>query len=70
MSELLLRKEIYQRKYIEQACAEYQSLADLEIRDFGSYYEVAFQNCIYPKKVTMDEFENYLIDLMVKKCFS
>ncbi len=67
MSELLLRKELYSLAIISRASGDYKNLAHISIKDTGEYYKTVFHNCKYNEQLTINEFENYLIDLTVKK---
>ena len=67
MNELLLTKEFYVEKYIQKGCNDFKGLADVSIVTDEDYYRIRFNNCIYPVSITIKEFENYVIDLMVKR---
>lgn len=67
MNEILLRKELYSLATISRASEDYKNLAQISIEDTDEYYKTVFHKCKYNEQLTMDEFENYLIDLTVKK---
>ena len=46
---------------------DFKGLADISIVTDEDYYRIRFNNCIYPVSITIKEFENYVIDLMVKR---
>lgn len=53
--------------HIKKACGDFKGLADISVVVEERYYRVRFRNCNYPEQITMNEFENYIIDLMAKK---
>lgn len=61
---LILNKEMYSKEVILFAIKQYQELSMIKILDRGKYWECLFSNCCYNKKITMMEFENYLINII------
>ena len=61
MKILNLKKEIYDREYIEYAIKAYKDLAEIKMRDGKEYIELSFSHCKYEEERTVSEFENYLI---------
>lgn len=52
---------------IEKAKKNYNELAKINITTNGSYISVSFHDCHYDEILTMREYENHVIDLMVSK---
>ena len=67
MNELLLTREFFTKESIRKGCIDFKGLADISIVENENYYKIRFNNCIYPVIITMQEFENYVIGLMVKR---
>jgi hypothetical protein len=67
MSELRLKQEIFSQVVIQQAIADYQGLAQIQMTITDTDYCLSFQNCLYPIERTMKEFENYVIGLTFQK---
>lgn len=61
---LTLNKEMYSKEVILFAIKQYQELSMIKIVDRGKYWECLFSNCCYNQKITMMEFENYLINII------
>ncbi len=61
---LNLSKEIYTQSKIEKAIKDYQSLCEIELEENVKYFSCIFNNCKYSMDLTINEFENYVIDLM------
>lgn len=64
MADLQLNKEIYDLYDIFAAKNAYGDLCQIEIYDEVDIWRLYFHECRYEAKLTMREFENYLIDLM------
>lgn len=67
MSELLLNKEIYPIDAIAIAQRRYGALAKVRYGENNDYHILIFEKCYYDKELTMKEYENYVINLMVSK---
>lgn len=67
MSKLWLNKEIYSIDDIIAANQMYSNLAIINCIEKEHYYFLSFENCYYAEELTMKEYENYLIDLMISK---
>ena len=66
MNELKIPKEIYNRTILKEACYDYSNIADIKLEENENYCFLTFLNCKYSVGVTIEEFENYVIDLQVK----
>lgn len=63
MIKLILCKEIYSRENILSTISAYRDYATIILNDVNDKYELIFRKCKYSKKITIKEFENYLIGL-------
>ncbi len=63
MNKLILNLDIYSLKNIENTCQVYADYASIKIIHMGSRIELEFDRCKYDSKLTMREFENYLINV-------
>ena len=46
------------------AIEDYKRIAAIELVDNGNHYLCVFQNCVVDSKRVINEFDNYLIELM------
>ena len=60
---LKLTKKIYQKNSILNAIKEYSKLTDITMKEDDDYFYLDFQNCHFNAKMTISEFENYLIEM-------
>ena len=65
-----LNKGIYSEKAITETIRAFSHLAEIELNDSDDYYICRFRQCRYESTLTMDEFGNYLIDLLNTKGFA
>ena len=62
MTKVKLRSDVYTEESIKKVIAVYKTLADIVIEgQKDGYIRICFTNCIYDEKLTIKEFENYLI---------
>lgn len=62
MTKLKLRSDVYTEESIKKVIAVYKTLADIVIEgQKDGYMMICITNCIYDEKLTIKEFENYLI---------
>ena len=59
-----LSKNIYILGKIESAINAYSDIAKFQVEEIGEYYRVHLIRSKYDGRVTLKEFENYLIDSM------
>lgn len=64
MNELKLSKDIYEVIAIENAILQYKDICTISKTENSEYYILKFNDCIYSEVETINEFENYVIDLM------
>lgn len=67
MNSLLLNKELYPVNIIEKGISDYKSLATITYINKDCHYALSFDDCLYDEKLTIKEFENYMIGLIVSK---
>lgn len=63
MIELNLKKCIYSKKNVLKAIDEYKNLCHIDILDATEKMILVFKECLYDEKLTVNEFENYVIGL-------
>lgn len=64
MSELLLRKSIFDINSINKAKNSFKELCSISIKETEKYFVCSFSSCVYDDCITVSEFENYIIDLI------
>ena len=67
MSDLFLNKKVYSLEMINKASYDYKELAEITYRNNEPYHILSFKNCRYDEALTVKEYENYVIDLMVSR---
>ena len=67
---LKLSKDVYSSKAIYETIKAFQKIATIECTESEQYYICKFFRCHYETSLTMNEFGNYLIDLMNTKGFA
>ena len=63
MKEIRLPKEIYSENCIKKAIADYNALAEIDYAQNDNMWEISFAKCKFDEIRTLNEFENYLIEL-------
>ena len=58
-----LNLEIYSESSIEKTCEVYKEYASIKLKRKGKYITLYFNKCKYDSEITMQEFENYLINV-------
>ena len=62
MIRLKLNNDIYTEKSIKNVIDVYKTLANIVVESQrDGYLTICFANCVYDEKLTVKEFENYLI---------
>ena len=59
--------DIYPQKAIEQSILDFNELCRVETEISDNYIICRFFDCKYDVKTTIDEFSNYIIDLINSK---
>lgn len=63
MIKLELSEDIYSEEKIKQVMQVYKDYAKIKMKKYDCKYILEFKNCKYDKKITIQEFENYLIGM-------
>lgn len=63
MNKLHLNEAVYSLKSINETCDVYKEYAQIRMIQENSHIELIFDRCKYDPKLTMKEFENYLINV-------
>ncbi len=63
MNKLKINKELYFLSNISKAIDDYKNLATINLIQDQKYYILDFMNCKFDSLITINEFENYLIDM-------
>ena len=63
-SEKSYSKIIYSRDVLEQAAIAYKNIADIEIKEKGGDFVCLFNRCKAESQLVVNEFNNYLIELL------
>lgn len=66
MNKLKLSKSLYKIEIIIKAIDAFNDLSLIKLDITGNYYICEFNSCYYDVEQTINEFENYLIDLSNK----
>lgn len=67
MNKLILNKDIYTSKAIDMARIAFGHLSEIIYESNEKYHILTFEKCEYDTHITMNEFENYAVNLMVNK---
>ncbi len=67
MKAIKLRTDIYSDCAIVQAVLAYRDIAAITISHQGAYAICEFENCAFNEDQTVQEFENYVIDLVASE---
>ena len=59
-----LSKKIYDIEKIKNVVTTYSDIAKFKVEEIGEYYRIHLISSKYDGKITLKEFENYLIDSM------
>lgn len=63
---LKLSKEVYVKDIIEQVIKDYSEICVVHLNEDERYFNCVFFDTVMDKKITMKEFEDYLIGLTRK----
>ncbi len=67
MNRLHLSKIFFDRSRIDKAIREFDGLACIDVVEIRDAYELSFSACYFDNRLTVHEFENYLIGLEATK---
>ena len=65
MNKRFFNKSIYPKEYICSVLSDYEKYAKTELEEDDNYWIIIFSETLYDMDLTIKEFENYLIDLMM-----
>lgn len=60
----LFDKAFYTKKVLDKAILDYRQIASIKISDKDKYWECAFESNKMPIEIIINEFDNYLIELL------
>lgn len=63
MIKLTLCEDIYSEEKIKHVMQVYKDYARINLKKKDDKYILEFKNCKYDEKITIQEFENYLIGM-------
>ena len=66
-NEQLYSKAFYTKKVIIDAVNDYKKIARIKLFEDDEHYRCEFCNCVVAIQVVINEFNNYLIELMNSK---
>lgn len=64
MTKVKLHKDIYPLWAVKKGISDYAALATITDEDAGEHYVCRFEKCRYEEALTVNEFLNYLIDVV------
>lgn len=64
MTKIRLHKDIYPLWAVNKGISDYAALAVITDKDDGEYHVCQFEKCRYEESLTVNEFLNYLIDVV------
>lgn len=67
MNKLTLNKDIYTIEVIDLARIAFGHLSEIIYDSNEKYHILDFEKCEYAPEMTMNEFENYVVNLMVSR---
>ncbi len=62
-NELKLCGDIYKLDAVNYAAEKYSDISEVSINTDENYYVCRFNNCTYDLHITMQEFENFVIQV-------
>lgn len=60
----LYSKTFYSKKVLTKAISDYHRIATIKLSENGSHYMCEFRKCVVDEQTVMNEFNNYLIELL------
>lgn len=69
MKEIRLNKQLYILEDIDETIKAFSDIGKFSFSEQDHYYLCCLKSSIYDDEETINEFENYLIDLSNKKHF-
>lgn len=66
-NEQVYTKAFYSSEVLSQAIDDYKKIAKIKLHDGGEYYKCEFLRCVADTQLVINEFNNYLIELLNSK---
>jgi len=66
-NEQVYTKTFYPKKVLEQAIDDYKKIAKIRLLNDGEYFKCDFFRCSVDTQLVINEFNNYLIELLNSK---
>ena len=67
-NECLFNKNVYPREVIIYAINDYKNISEIELyKENNDYYRCRFNKCLLDPSIVMNEFANYLIEILNSK---
>lgn len=66
-NEQAYTKTFYPKEVLDQAIADYKKIAKIKLLEDGEYFKCEFFQCAVDTQLVINEFNNYLIELLSSK---
>lgn len=66
-NEQVYSKAFYSKEVILTAINDYKKIAKIKLFDCDEHYKCEFKKCVIGSEIVVNEFNNYLIELMNSK---
>ncbi len=67
-NECLFNKNVYPKEVIASAIDDYRNISEIELyEEDNNYYKCRFNKCLLAPSIVMNEFNNYLIEILNSK---
>ena len=66
-NEQVYTKIFYSKEVLNQAIDDYRRIAKIKLLDDGGHYKCKFSQCSVDTQLVINEFNNYLIELLNSK---
>ena len=66
-NEQVYTKTFYSKEVLNQAIDDYKKIAKIKLLEDGEYFKCVFFRCAVDTQLVINEFNNYLIELLNSK---
>lgn len=66
-NEQYYSKSFYSKEVLNQAIIDYKKIAKIKLLEDGEHYKCEFRRCAVDAQLVINEFDNYLIELLNSK---
>ena len=66
-NECLFNKNVYPKEVIASAIDDYKNISEIELCEEDDFYRCRFNKCLLGPSIVMNEFNNYLIEILNSK---